>query len=469
MDETHGMTEISILCPTGHLGFTPLEPASFRAGCALKPDFIIADSGSCDIGPYPLGADGQASPAAWQRHDVEIMLLEARRLGVPMIIGSASDTGTDRGVRQFAEIVRAVAAEHKLAPFVMATIFSELTREQVLARIEGGATVQGLDGRADADAATIARTDRIVAVMGAEPIAAALRAGAEVVIAGRASDCALFAAPLLNAGMSPATAYYAGKLMECASFCAEPFMGKESILGRIKEDDIRITAMHPGQRCTPASLASHAMYERRDPFREYVASGYVDMSNVRYEQWDEKTARATGARFVPSATPMVKLEGAGKVGERRLAIVGIRDPYTIENIDKAMEWARARLAERFGAPEQAGWTVHYHAYGRNGVMGELEPNPPLRPHELGIVVETVCQDAKRAEEICALAARNLFYARLKEVKGTAGAAALMSDEILVGKPGYEWTLNHVMPVADAAELFRTEMGVVDGTAAKKAA
>lgn len=457
------MGDISILCPTGHLGFTPLEPASFRAGCALGPDFIIADSGSCDIGPYPLGADGQASPAAWQRHDLEIMLLEARRLGVPMIIGSASDTGTDRGVHQFAEIIRDVAREHGLAPFRMATIFSELTREQVLARMGAGATVAGLDGRADADAATIARTDRIVAVMSAEPIAAALKAGADVVIAGRSSDCAIFAAPLLNAGLSPATAYYAGKLMECASFCCEPFMGKESILGRISEDDIRVTAMHPGQRCTPASLASHAMYERRDPFREYVASGHVDMTHVRYEQWDEKTARATGARFVPSATPMVKLEGAGKLGERRLAIVGIRDPYTIENIDKAMGWARARLAERFGAPEASGWTVHYHAYGRDGVMGSLETARPARPHELGIVVETVCADAKRAEEICALAARNLFYARLAEVKGTAGAAALMSDEILVGKPGYEWTLNHVLPVRDPMELFRTDFATVDGS------
>lgn len=462
------MAEISILCPTGHLGFTPLEPASFHAGCALKPDFIVADSGSCDIGPYPLGADGQASPVAWQRHDLEVMLLAARRLGVPMIIGSASDTGTDRGVRQFADLIRDIAREHGLAPFRMATIFSELTKDQVLARMAAGAPVRGLDGRIDADDATIARTDRIVAVMGAEPICAALREGAEVVIAGRSSDCAIFAAPLLNAGLSPATAYYAGKLMECASFCCEPFMGKESILGRIAEDDIRVTAMHHGQRCTPASLASHAMYERRDPFREYVATGYVDMTEVRYEQWDEKTARARGARFVPSARPMVKLEGAGKLGERRLAIVGIRDPYTIENIDAAMDWARARLAERFGPPGEAGWAVHYHAYGRDGVMGALDPDRPARPHELGIVVETVCADAKRAEEICALAARNLFYARLKEVKGTAGAAALMSDEILVGKPGYEWTLNHAMPVDDPSELFRMESETVDAGARKAA-
>jgi hypothetical protein len=292
--------------------------------------------------------------------------------------------------------------------------------------------------------------------------------GAEVVIAGRASDCALFAAPLLNAGLSPATAYYAGKLMECASFCCEPFMGKESILGRIAEDDIRVTALHPGQRCTPASLASHAMYERRDPFREHVASGYVDMSGVRYEQFDGKTARARGAQFVAAARPMVKLEGAGKVGERRLAIVGIRDPYTIENIDKAMEWARARLAERFGAPQATGWTVHYHAYGRDGVMGALEPSRPARPHELGIVVETVCADAQRAEEICALAARNLFYARLQAVKGTAGAAALMSDEILIGKPGFEWTLNHAIAVDDPSELFRTSFETVAGASREAA-
>jgi hypothetical protein len=462
------MKEISILCPTGHLGFTPLEKASFHAGCELKPDFIIADSGSCDIGPYPLGADSQASPPAWQRHDLEAMLLAARRLGVPMIVGSASDTGTDRGVAQYVSMIEEIAAEHGLSPFRLAAIEAEVKPEALAARLASGLLLAGLDGRADADEALLARTSRAVAVMGAEPIAAALKAGAEVVIAGRASDCALFAAPLLNAGLSPATAYYAGKLMECASFCCEPFMGKESILGRIREDDIRVTALHPGQRCTPASLASHAMYERRDPFREHVVSGYVDMSACRYEQIDERTTRASGARFVAAPEPMVKIEGAGKVGERRLAIVGMRDPYMIANVDKAIAWARARLAERFGAPEEAGWQVFYHLYGRDGVMGPMEPCPPAAPHEIGVVVETLCRDGALAEEICALAARNLFYARLPEVKGTAGAAALMSDEVLTGKPGYEWTLNHVMPVKDPCELFRTRFVTVSGAARRAA-
>jgi hypothetical protein len=29
----------------------------------------------------------------------------------------------------------------------------------------------------------------------------------------------------------------------------------------------------------------------------------------------------------------------------------------------------------------------------------------------------------------------------------------MSDEVLAGKPGYEWTLNHVLAVKNPLELF----------------
>ncbi len=455
------MTVTKILCPTGHLSFTPLEKASFLAGCAEHPDYIVADAGSCDMGPRPLGADQHVSHAAWQRHDLEVMLLQARRLGVPMIVGSASDTGTDRGVDQFVEIIRDVAAEHGLAPFRLAAIYSEQPVAEMQRRLAAGARIEGLDGRPDADAATLARTSRIVAVMNAEPIRAALEAGADVVVAGRSSDCALFAAPLLARGYGPGIAYYTGKLMECASFCCEPYMGKESIMGRVEGDAVEVTAMHPGQRCTPASLASHAMYERTNPYREYVAGGYIDMTHCRYEQVGPRTTRASGQVFVADPVCRVKLEGAGLAGQRRLAVVGIRDPYTIGLIDKAIDWSKGKLEERFGPPGR-GWQVFFHSYGRNAVMRDLDPGPEAAPHELGIVVEVLHDDGEKAAEICALAARNLFYARLPEVKGTAGAAALMSDEVLIGEPGYEWTLNHTIAVRDPLELFRTRFVTVDG-------
>src|SRR5260370_16357369 len=85
------MKRVRILRPKGRLGTTPLEKASFERGCAASPDFIVADSGSADIGPYPLGADKAASDEVWQRHDIEAMLLAARRLG---IAGSTTSPST---------------------------------------------------------------------------------------------------------------------------------------------------------------------------------------------------------------------------------------------------------------------------------------------------------------------------------------------------------------------------------------
>src|SRR5215470_19710856 len=84
-----GMRSLRIICPNGHLGFAPSRLESFRLGVAAHPDYIAADSGSDDVGPVPLGTDTSTSPLAWQRHDLEQMLLAARGLGVPMIIGSS--------------------------------------------------------------------------------------------------------------------------------------------------------------------------------------------------------------------------------------------------------------------------------------------------------------------------------------------------------------------------------------------
>lgn len=456
------MRSINILCPVGHLGFTPLGTVSFEEGCKHDLDYIIADSGSCDLGPHPLGADVPEAPEAWQRHDLEHMLVESRRRNVPMIVGSSSDAGTNRGVDQFCRLIEEIAAEHDMKPFKMAKIYSEVETSELNRRMTSGTVITGLDGTPDADEGLLKSTDRAVAVMGAEPIQVALNAGADVVICGRSSDAVLFAAPLLNAQISPATSYYAGKVLECGSFCAEPFMGMESVLGRIEGDDIYLTALHPDQRCTPASVAGHAMYERISPFREYVAGGYMDMSDCHYEEIDEKTTRVTGATFVRDDVYKVKLEGAAKVGERRLFVLGIRDPSTIERIDQAIALAKGKVTERFG-PIGKGFDVFYHVYGRNGVMGELDPSPPKQPYELGLVVEVIAPSADKAEEICAMAARSLFFMPLPGIKGTAGAAALMSDEILIGRAGYQWTLNHLMAVDDPCELFPTSYVTVNGT------
>ncbi len=440
-----------IIVPTGHLGTTPFETASFENGVAAKPDYVIADSGSCDIGPYPLGSDVPPSSERWQRHDLEHMLLASRKLGVPMIIGSASDTGTDRGVDQFVRVIHEIAAKHKLAPFRLATIHSEVPKEEIRRRMKAGAKVDGLGGRSEATMETIDKTDRIVAVMGDEPLRAALRSGVDLIIAGRSCDTALFAAPLLERGHSRADAYLAGKALECASFCAEPFAGKETVMGTVKDDGVYLTAMKPEQRCTPISVAAHAMYERANPFREFVPGGYLDMTNCKYEQTDEKTTRITGQTFVHDPVYRIKLEGSGKVAERRIFIVGVRDPYTIKNFDQVMALSKARVEKHFG-PIGKGYNVHYHCYGRNAIIDAL---PAESPVEIGIVADVTAPDGDLASDICVLAAKALFMVRLPETKGTAGTAAIFSNEVIKLQPAYEWTMNHVIAVDKPDEFFTT--------------
>ena len=44
-------------------------------------------------------------------------------------------------------------------------------------------------------------------------------------------------------------------------------------MGEITPDFVEVTAMSPEQRCTIASVAGHAMYERSNPYHEFVAGG----------------------------------------------------------------------------------------------------------------------------------------------------------------------------------------------------
>lgn len=452
---------LKLMSPTGHLGFTPIERGSFDAGLADHPDAIVADSGSADIGPHPLGADRAHSPLEWQRHDLELCLLGARELGVPLVIGSASDTGTDRGVDTYLRLLDEIAAEHGLTPFTIAAIRSEVAPD-----ILAGHALDGLNGRDAATADVLARTDRAVAVMGVEPIRDALEAGVDVVVCGRSCDSAIFAAVAELHGLPRDTALLAGKLLECASFCAEPFMGKETVIGEVDADGVTVYPLHPRQRCTPASLASHAMYERVDPYAETIPGGTLDLTALRFDQLDERRTRVSGAVWRPDDAYRVKIEGAGKVGERAVAIMGIRDPYTLARLDDVLAWSRMKLTERYGPPDEVGYEVFFHVYGRDGVMGYLEPHPCVDGHEVGVVVEAVAPTAAVAEEVATLASRNLFYARLPDVKGTAGGAAFFSDEVFAGRSAYEWTLNHLLTLDEsgepprAAELFRRELRTI---------
>src|SRR5262245_29360483 len=129
------MEAMRIISPNGHLGFAPTREESFKLGVAARPDYIAADSGSDDVGPIPLGSDTSTSPLAWQTHDLELMLVASRELGVPMIIGSSGDTGADSRVDMYVRVIRELAAKHRLRPFKLGYFYSEVKRDDVRKRM----------------------------------------------------------------------------------------------------------------------------------------------------------------------------------------------------------------------------------------------------------------------------------------------------------------------------------------------
>lgn len=118
-----------------------------------------------------------------------------------------------------------------------------------------------------------------------------------------------------------------------------------------------------------------------------------------------------------------------------------------------VEWARGKVAKRHGLPQHSHYQLFFHAYGRDGVMGMWEPRRDGVPHEVGILIEAVAPTLDQAMDIAALAQRNLFFARFSGARGTAGVAALPFDEVLPARPGYAWTVNHLLPLEDPLELF----------------
>ena len=443
--------QLRVMISTGHLGTAPSGLDSFMAAIDTMPDYLVADGGSADPGPVYLGENMELGH--FIEEELELFLVESRKRGIPLIIGSAGDSGSNEGVDKTVRLLQQIAARHKIPKFRIGSFYSEVTGDFLAAEIAAGRRIRGLGQFADLTADEARAATRIVAVAGNAPFIDLLDQGADVIVAGRCGDANFTAAPCIRAGFPPALAFHMGKMIECASLVAEPFMGKEAVIGTITQDDIRITPYHPDQRCTVASAAAHSMYERETPFFEYTAEGTLDMRACHYEQITPRECRITGARFEAWEVPTVKLEGVRKLGERYLGIAAIRDPHVIRNIDAAIDWSRSATAKRFAGADYA---LHYHVFGRDGILKEREPLRDRVPHEVAVVVETLAPDDALAAKITDLALRMFFLARLPGVKGTSGASAT-SKLPLKYLPGYVWSVNHVLELRDDMALFPTTM------------
>src|SRR5690606_14433649 len=114
------------------------------------------------------------------------------------------------------------------------------------------------------DEEVIETTEHVVGMMGVEPLQRAIEGGADLVIAGRCSDSALFAAIPIMKGFPEGLAWHAGKVMECnTQVCVKA--GRGVIYSRMTQDDFTLRVFGKGLKVTPQSVAAHSFYENSDP------------------------------------------------------------------------------------------------------------------------------------------------------------------------------------------------------------
>ena len=440
--------QLRILCPTQHLGFVPFQEKSFWTGAQTHPDYYCCDSGGNTVGPVPLGSDTSVSLYEWQKHDLELMLLASRKQGVPLIIGSSGDTGTNSRVDLFVEIVKRLALKHGLTPFKVVYFYSQVSKEILREKLEQGRVMKGLDERPPLTLEALEQTERIVAVAGVHPFIKALEMGADVIIGGRSSDVAIFASPAIYEGFPEPLAYYLGRVLESAALCAEPSSASETVIGAITDEDVRITPMHPQQRCTIDSVAGHVLYNRAQPYHEFLVGGMLDISDCQYDQYNYNTTRVTGAAFIPSVRNIqVKLEGAGKIGERCVGIVKLNAPAAIQQIDTLLESVQHQVEDYYsGRDYQLFWNV----YGDHGILHDHASLKDQPSREVCILLEGIAETDQMAEEITLLASRHI----------TSGYACdhtlpepLRIQSVLPAPPVYQWTIHHTLTVDHPMELF----------------
>ena len=457
--------EIRILSPTGVCGSGFLE-SSFEKALAWNPHFIGCDAGSTDPGPSHLGAGHAAFPRQAVKRDLRLMLIGARRIGVPLLIGSAGTAGGDAHVEWFCEIVKEIAAEESLA-FKLAVVHAEQDKAYLRQRLREG-RVKALDAAPHFDEDVIERSACIVGMMGAEPFMHALEQGAQVIVAGRASDTAIFAALPVMRGFHEGHAWHAAKILECGAAAVVNRRTPDCMFAWLRRDHFVVQAPDETLRCTPQSIASHSLYENADPFRLVESSGTLDLTESRYEQHGELAVKVSGSRFVPAARYTVKLEGAEKAGYQSIVIGSVRDPFIIRQID---DWT-ARLTERIHARvEQVygsglardDYVVFIRIYGKNGTMGALEPVKEIRSHELCLVIEVTAPTQEIASSIAGIVRHQGLHLPIPEWSGLITALACPYNPAHLERGAvYRFNVNHVVEPDDPREMFRTRWYAVEG-------
>jgi len=441
-----------VLVPSGVLGLG-FERAALESALALQPDIIAIDGGSTDSGPHFLGTGRSKYADAVCRAEWRDLMEARGRLNIPLVIGSCGTCGADAQVDAMLALTTELAKELGQV-LKVAVLYSGQTAETLVSAHQRGDITPLAEGT-PLNPDILRSCSNIVALAGVEQIQAALDTGADIVLAGRATDTALIAALPIAQGRHAGAAWHAAKVSECGALCStHPTSGV--VVVDIDASGFEIVATSEQARCTPRTVAAHMLYENADPFLLHEPGGRLDVTKARYAAIDDRRVRVEGSEWKADPRYTVKLEGARADGFQTSLLVMLRDQRYVAH---AREWTE-RVAERLResvtnrlALAAADWSLELRLIGVDAVLGDLE-TAASTTHEIGVLALVTADTQALANEIARLADPLLLHCPLTDDEPLPTFAFPYSPASTERGQQYTFCIDHVLTLADPASAFR---------------
>ena len=334
------------------------------SGDRIEPAVELAEKGGIDylvfecLGERTVALAQQArmknpeagyDPLLEERMRAVLPVCAAKGIKIVTNMGAANP---DAAARKTAEIAKSLGLSLKIAAVIGDDVL-DACRDGDLPIMEFDGTIKQLGNRLLS----------ANAYLGAEPMADALNAGADIVITGRASDPALFMAPMIHAfgwAMDDwnllGQGTVAGHLLECAGqitggYFADP--GYKDIpdlarlgfpIGEVGADGALVITKVAGSggAVTAQTCKEQLLYEVHDPTKYLQPDVVADFSQVKVEQIAPDRVRISGGRGTKRTDTLKVSVGYvdSYIGEGQISYAG---PGALARGRLALEIVRERL------------------------------------------------------------------------------------------------------------------------------
>ena len=434
---------MKIVALNGLLGYGYSEEA-LEIAFSEKVDYLGVDAGSTDPGPYYLGSGKSFTDRGAVKRDLGLALPKALAQKAPFIIGTAGGAGSSRHVAWLKEILLELAAEQKLQ-FTLGTVYSDVSKEYVLEKLESG-KISNMSDEMPLTKEAVEESTAIVSQIGIAPIITLLEKKVDVILCGRACDTAIYAASCIHEGFDPGLAFHMAKIMECGAMCSEPVAAADVMQAYMYADHFELRPANPIRKCTVDRVAAHTLYEQSNPYLIFEPDGVCDLTNSKFFQADERTVRVTGSVFQEAEQKTLKLEGVKCSGYRTISPATIYDPETIRQFDYITTTVMNFVMEntKKTLPENS-YTVTFKTNG----------GPES---SLGIIIDVVGKTQEIADTVCALVRSRMLHCDYEGRKSSAGNLAFpfSPSDIHVGAV-YEFSVFHLAKVDSLLETAKIEI------------